>query len=395
MSQKTNLVRPVIAQIIPALHNGGVERGTIETAEAITETGWKPIVISSGGILESQLKRVGAKHINLPVNQKNPVSWVFTKSKLRKILLDENVDIVHVRSRAPAWISLPVAKSLSVPTVATIHGKFEATNLFKREYNKQMLKADEIIAISKYTKSVIERQFPKLFENLSLNVIHRGVNLSIFNPNNVTQQRIINEAERIGLPDDLPVVMLPARPTSWKGHTVLLQALSKIKHLDVAIVLLGAGDSNTRFIETLEKKSVELGLGANVRIATSTRDMPAALMLADVVAMPSTNPEPFGRIAIEAQAMGRPVVAFDHGGAMETILNGKTGWLAKPNDVYSLAQTIETALSISRVDRDKLSNLAQSIVKRQFSIKKMTKLTLEIYKKLLLKKGFSPLVLEK
>ena len=106
MSQKTNLVRPVIAQIIPALHNGGVERGTIETAEAITETGWKPIVISSGGILESQLKRVGAKHINLPVNQKNPVSWVFTKSKLRKILLDENVDIVHVRSRAPAWISL-------------------------------------------------------------------------------------------------------------------------------------------------------------------------------------------------------------------------------------------------------------------------------------------------
>ncbi len=395
MSQKTNLVRPVIAQIIPALHYGGVERGTIETAQAISNSGWKPIVISSGGMLESQLKRVGAEHFNLPVNRKNPVSWAFTKSKLSKILLKENIDIVHVRSRAPAWISLEVSKRLSISTVATIHGKFEATNLFKRVYNKQMLKADEIIAISEYTKSVIERQFPRLFENLSLNVIHRGVDLSIFNPNNVTQQRIINEAERIGLPDDLPVVMLPARPASWKGHIILLQALSKLQHLDVAIVLLGAGDSNTRFVENLEKKSVELGLGANVRIATSTRDMPAALMLADVVVMPSVNPEPFGRIAIEAQAMGRPVVAFDHGGARETILNGKTGWLARPNDVHSLAESIETALSISRVDRDNLSNLGQSRVKRQFSIKKMTKLTLEIYKKLLLKKGLSPLVLEK
>ena len=395
MAQKTNLVRPVIAQIIPALHNGGVERGTIETAQAISDYGWKPIIISSGGMLESQLKRVGAKHISLPVNQKNPLSWVFTKGKLRKILLDENIDIVHVRSRAPAWISLPIAKKLSIPTVSTIHGKFEATNLFKREYNKQMLKADEVIAISEFTKSVIERQFPKLSENLSLSVIHRGVDLSLFNPRNVTQQRIINEAERIGLPDNLPVVMLPARPSSWKGHIILLQALSKLEYLDVTVVLLGAGDSNIRFVETLEKKAVELGLGANVRIVTSTRDMPAALMLADVVVMPSVNPEPFGRIAIEAQAMGRPVVAFDHGGARETIVNGKTGWLAKPNDVKSLAQSLETALKISKVDRDKLSNAAQSLVKRKFGIKKMTKLTMEIYKRLLLKKGFSSLVLGK
>ena len=395
MSQKTNLVRPVIAQIIPALHNGGVERGTIETAQAISDAGWRPIVISSGGMLESQLKRVGAKHISLPVNKKNPLSWVFIKSKLRKILLNENTDIVHVRSRAPAWISLPVAKKLSIPTVSTIHGKFEAINMFKREYNKQMLKADEIIAISEFTKSIIERQFPKLLNNLSLHVIHRGVDLSIFNPSNVTQQRIINEADRIGLPDNLPVVMLPARPTSWKGHIILLQALSKLEYLDVTVVLLGAGDSNTRFVETLEKKAVELGLGANVRIVTSTRDMPAALMLADVVVMPSVNPEPFGRIAIEAQAMGRPVVAFDHGGARETIVNGKTGWLAKPNDVNSLAQSLETALKISKVDRDKLSNVAQSLVKRKFSIKKMTKSTLDIYRELLIEKGFSPLVLGK
>ena len=395
MSQKTNLIRPVIAQIIPALNNGGVERGTIETAQAISDVGWNPIVISSGGMLEAQLKRAGAKHFTLPVNKKNPVSWQFTKIKLQKILKGENVDIVHVRSRVPAWVGLPVAKVLAIPTVSTIHGKFEAYNLLKRAYNKQMLKADEIIAISKFTKSVIERQFPKLLPNISLNVIHRGVDTSVFNPINVTQQRIINEAERIGLPDDLPVVMLPARPSSWKGHLILLRALARLEDLQVAIVLLGAGDFNTGYAEMLEKTSVELGLGANVRITTSSRDMPAALMLADVVVMPSIHPEPFGRIAIEAQAMGRPVIAFDHGGARETILEGKTGWLAKPNDIDSLSENLKTALSISKSKRNELSNLAQSSVKRRFSVRKMTNSTLEIYRKLLLKKGFSPLVLGK
>ena len=395
MSQKTNLIRPVIAQIIPALNNGGVERGTVETAQAISDVGWNPIVISSGGMLESQLKRAGAKHFTLPVNKKNPISWQFTKIKLQKILKGENVDIVHVRSRVPAWIGLPVAKVFDIPTVSTIHGKFEAYNLLKRAYNKQMLKADEIIAISKFTKSVIERQFPKLLPNISLNVIHRGVDTSVFSPNNVTQQRIINEAERIGLPDDLPVVMLPARPSSWKGHLILLRALARLEHLQVAIVLLGAGDFNTGYAEMLEKTSVELGLGANVRITTSSRDMPAALMLADVVVMPSIHPEPFGRIAIEAQAMGRPVIAFDHGGARETILEGKTGWLAKPNDIDSLSENLKTALSISKSKRNELSDLAQSSVKRRFSVRKMTNSTLEIYRKLLLKKGFSPLVLGK
>ena len=395
MSQKTNLIRPVIVQIIPALNNGGVERGTIETAQAISDVGWNPIVISSGGMLESQLKRAGAKHFTLPVNKKNPVSWQFTKIKLQKILKGENVDIVHVRSRVPAWVGLPVAKVLAIPTVSTIHGKFEAYNLLKRAYNKQMLKADEIIAISKFTKSVIERQFPKLLPNISLNVIHRGVDTSVFNPINVTQQRIINEAERIGLPDDLPVVMLPARPSSWKGHLILLRALARLEHLKVAIVLLGAGDFNTGYAEMLEKTSVELGLGANVRITTSSRDMPAALMLADVVVMPSIHPEPFGRIAIEAQAMGRPVIAFDHGGARETIFEGKTGWLAKPNDIDSLSENLKTALSISKSKRNELSDLAQSSVKRRFSVRKMTNSTLEIYRKLLLKKGFSPLVLGK
>ena len=395
MSQKTNLIRPVIAQIIPALNYGGVERGTIETAQAISDVGWNPIVISSGGMLESQLKRAGAKHFTLPVNKKNPVSWQFTKIKLQKILKGENVDIVHVRSRVPACIGLPVAKVFDIPSVSTIHGKFEAYNLLKRAYNKQMLKADEIIAISKFTKSVIERQFPKLLPNISLNVIHRGVDTSVFNPINVTQQRIINEAERIGLPDDLPVVMLPARPSSWKGHLILLRALARLEHLQVAIVLLGAGDFNTGYAEMLEKTSVELGLGANVRITTSSRDMPAALMLADVVVMPSIHPEPFGRIAIEAQAMGRPVIAFDHGGARETILEGKTGWLAKPNDIDSLSENLKTALSISKSKRNELSNLAQSSVKRRFSVRKMTNSTLEIYRKLLLKKGFSPLVLGK
>ncbi|MBT5798732.1 MAG: glycosyltransferase family 4 protein [Alphaproteobacteria bacterium] len=395
MSQKNNLVQPVIVQVLPSLNNGGVERGTIEISHAIHKAGWKSIVISSGGILEAQLKRTGAIHYTLPVHNKNPISWAVTRSKLKKILKEENADLVHVRSRMPAWIGLPVAKMLNIPTIATIHGKFEAQNIFKRFYNRKMLTADKIIAISEYTKSVIERQFPKLSEKISLNIVHRGVDTSLFNASNVTQQRIVNEADRIGLPDDLPVVMLPARPAKWKGHVILLEALSLLKHMEIACVLMGAGDSKNGYSEFLEKKSIELGLGAHVRISTSTRDMPAALMLADVVAMPSVMPEPFGRTSIEAQAMGRPVVAFDHGGARETIAVGKTGWLAEPNNVESLAMAIEKALNLSQLERDKLSTYAQSYVKRKFSVKKMTNSTLDIYKSLLLKKGFSPLVLGK
>ncbi len=234
----------------------------------------------------------------------------------------------------PAWLALGLAKSLKIPSVATIHGKFQPASPFKKFYNGKMLEADQVIAISDYVKSVITTHYGQAAKSVPIKTIHRGVDISMFDPARVSQQRIINEMERIGLPDDMPVVMLPGRPASWKGHQALLRAASLMTDLSFSIVLLGAGDGKQGFVAELEKLAVEVGLGGRVRIAEASRDVPAALMLADVVAMPSVEPEPFGRVAVEAQAMGRPVIAFDMGGAAESILPGETGWLAPPGGYF-------------------------------------------------------------
>ena len=382
-SEADAIRQPVIAQILPALNVGGVERGTVEVAKAIIAAGGKAIVISSGGHLVAQLQRIGAIHITLPVHQKNPLKWGRVRKDLRKILSEYEVDIVHVRSRAPAWIALPVAKSLGLKTVSTIHGKFAATGFVKRLYNQKMLTSDHIIAISDYVKSLIERHYTKIDVSEKLTVIHRGVDLEYFDASVVKQGRIINEATRLALPDDKPVVMMPARPTPWKGHDILLQAVSKMENRDFTLVLLGIAAAKEKFYAQIERRVSQLGLDSVVRLAEKSIDMPAALMLADVVVMPSIEPEPFGRVAIEAQAMGRPVVAFDHGGAMESITDGKTGFLAQPNDADSLAKKIQQALALGPRQRKNFATVASEHIRNEFTISIMCQKTIAIYDALL------------
>ena len=380
---KDRLVQPVIVQILPALNRGGVERGTLETAKAIIDAGWRAVVISSGGHLVPQLQRLGATHHTLPVHTKNPLKWGLIRRQISSILKSEHADLVHVRSRVPAWIALPAAKKLNIPSVATIHSKFQAGNLFKHRYNAKMLSADRVISISHYVESVLQSQYSRHYRAEAGSVIHRGADMDQFNPENVAQSRIVREAERLKIPLDMPVIMLPARPTKWKGHDLLLDALAQREDKNFCVILLGADVQGAKFSEQLRVKALRLGLGGQVRLATASDDMPAALMLADVVAMPSTLPEPFGRVAIEAQAMGRPVVAFDHGGAVESIIDGKTGWLAVPNDVSSLADIVDKALGLSADERTEFAKTARSHAETHFSVAQMCSKTLAIYRELL------------
>ena len=383
MPKQHSITRPVIVQILPALNRGGVERGTVEIAKAVIDRGYKAVVISNGGLLESQLTRMGATVHRLPVHSKNPLKWPFIRSKLSEILRAEGADIVHVRSRAPAWIALPVAARLSLATVSTIHSKFAPKNALKHLYNRKMLKADAVIAISDFIKSIIATHYTQHKSEEDVTVIHRGVDTVVFDPASVTQQRIIREAERLNLPEEGSVVMLPARPTSWKGHEVLIRAVAALNRPDVTLLLVGAGDGPPRFIAALEQLARKTGLDGRLRIATGSNDMPAAFMLADVIAMPSTVPEPFGRVAVEAGAMGRPVVAFNHGGAVESVLDGKTGWLAKPNDVEALTNALTSALDLSQTDRARLAKRARAHITKFFSKEKMCQKTMEIYDNLL------------
>lgn len=383
MPKHHSITRPVIVQILPALNRGGVERGTVEIAKAIIDRGYKAVVISNGGLLESQLIRMGVAVHRLPVHSKNPLKWPFIRSKLSDILRAEGADIVHVRSRAPAWIALPVAARLSMATVSTIHSKFAPKNALKHLYNRKMLKADRVIAISEYIQSIIAKHFAQHKSEDDVTVIHRGVDTVVFDPTSVTQQRIIREAERLNLPEEGSVVMLPARPTSWKGHEVLIRAVAALSRPDVTLLLVGAGDGPPRFVAGLEQLARKTGLDGRLRIATGSNDMPAAFMLADVIAMPSTVPEPFGRVAVEAGAMGRPVVAFNHGGAVESVLDGKTGWLAKPNDVDDLTSALTSALDLSQTERARLAKRARAHITKFFSKEKMCQKTMEIYDNLL------------
>lgn len=385
MATRSSITKPVIVQILPALNRGGVERGTVEVADAIVKNGWKSIVISNGGLLTSQLKRVGATVYEVPVHRKNPFLWGSARRQVKRILQQEGADIVHVRSRAPAWIALPAANSLGIATVSTVHSKFAPANIFKKIYNGKMLKADRVIAISHFVENEIFTHYGKSGVAEKLSVIHRGVDLGMFDPKAVNQRRIIAEVDRLGLPDDKSIIMLPARATSWKGHEILIQALAQLPDKDAILMLLGIEDGPPAYAEKLRAMAVRYGLGGRVRIGAGSRDMPAALMLADVVAMPSIKPEPFGRVAIEALAMGRPVVAFRHGGAVESIDEGRTGWLADPLSVNSLAEALQTALSLTPRKRRALAKDARQQMTDQFSKDMMCKRTLAVYKSLLKK----------
>ena len=379
LSEADLIRQPVVMQILPALNVGGVERGTVEVARAIIEAGGKAIVVSSGGQLVSQLQRIGAVHITLPVHVKNPLKWGGIRRELRKVMIAYHVDIVHVRSRAPAWIALPAARSLNLKVISTIHGKFGATNFFKRRYNQKMLQADHVIAISHYVKNLITTHYPKAATEDKFSVIHRGVDMGYFDPTVVKQGRIINEATRLALPDDRPVVMMPARPSPWKGHHILLQAVAKMPQKNFTLVLLGIADAKPKFYDSIEVQVRRLGLESIVRLAEKSTDVPAAMMLADVIVMPSIEPEPFGRVAIEAQAMGRPVVAFNHGGATESITDGQTGFLAEPHNVDDLAEKITQALSLGPRQRKKLAQAAIAHIEGEFTITKMCDTTIAIY----------------
>ena len=375
--------RPVIVQILPALERGGVERGTIEMAQAIEKAGGRAVVISSGGPLERHILRCGGTHHTLPVHVKNPLKWSSVRRRLQQILQDENADIVHVRSRAPAWIALPVAKKLHIPTVSTVHGRFQAHSIFKRFYNGKIIKVDHVIAISKYIKQLITSQFVGVEERMT--VIHRGVDIDVFDPQAVNQTRIINFADSVALPEEMPVVMLPARPTLWKGHEVLLDALALIKDTPFICLFVGAADGKQTFIDRITKYGTGLGLEGRFRLSHAVDDMPAAMMVADVVVMPSITPEPFGRVALEAQAMGRPVVAFDHGGAAESIKHGQTGWLATPGDAENLAACIRQALELQGAERQMLADKSRAHIERSFSTTRMCNETVKIYRRILQK----------
>ena len=370
---------PVVLQVLPALGIGGVERGTVEMAEAIAASGGFALVASAGGRLVGAVERVGGRNFIVPLDTKNPFRIWRNAARLAKIIRAERVTIVHARSRAPAWSAWIACQRTGAHFVTTYHGAYQENFPLKRRYNSVMAKGERVIAISRFIAARIVAQHG--LDPARIRVIPRGVDIRVFDPDAVAGDRMAALARAWRLPDGVPVVMLPGRLAGWKGQSVLIDALARMPDLNICCVLVGSGGE--RITRRLLKQAERLGVGQKLRLVGATDDMPAALMLADVVIHASITPEAFGRVVIEAQAMGRPVIASDIGGPVETVEHGVTGWRVPPGDPAALAETLRDVLAMPLAQRQALAGVTRANVARFYTKRAMQEATLDVYEAVL------------
>jgi len=367
-----------VLQVLPRLVAGGVERGTVDVAAALVAAGWNAIVASAGGPMVRELQRAGAIHVTLPLASKNPLVIRANIARLAALITSHNVDIVHARSRAPAWSARYAAKRTGRHLVTTMHNVYGEGSALKRRYNSVMAAGERVIAISGFVAEHAMKVYGVAAERLR--VIPRGVDLLRFDPDRVTPDRLIALIKPWRLPDGVPVVLLPGRLTRWKGHHTLIEAVGQLERPDVHAVILGSGDA--RYRRELEAAVAKSPAATRFRFIEDCADIAAAYMLADVVVSASTSPEGFGRVIVEAQAMGRQVIATAHGGALETIIDGETGWFYPPGDAAALANALTYVLEQDSATRVAMARREVAHVRTHFSSALMTQRTLAVYEEL-------------
>ena len=376
------MAKATVLQILPALGPGGAERGTVEVAAALGRAGLRALVASAGGPLEHDLARAGATHVRLPLARRSPLAIWRNARALERLVRAEDVAILHARSRAPAWSALLAAGRAGRRFVTTWHGTYTETLPGKRHYNAVMAKGERVIAISRFIADHILAHAP--VDPGVIRVIPRGIDPERFDPGAVSSARIEAMTRHLAVPDGAPIVLLPGRITRWKGQMVLVETMARLARRDAVAVLLGDDQGRARFRAELDARIAALGLGGRVFFRPHVQDMPAALLLASVVVSASTDPEAFGRVVIEAQAMGRPVVASAHGGAAETIIGDETGLLVTPGDADALAHAIDTMLELDGPTALALGVRARGhVLAEGYTTAAMCAATLDVYRELL------------
>lgn len=371
-----------ILQVLPQLESGGVERGTIEITDAIRKAGMTPLVASAGGALLPHINHAGGEHITLPLDSKNPLTIYRNAQKLARLVRERGISLMHARSRAPAWSVYLASRWTGVPFITTFHGVYGTQSSFKIRYNRVMTMGERIIAVSRYVQEHVQATYGVPPEKIRL--IPRGVDLAAFGAKHVIPERLATLTRTWRLPDDnVPVIFCPGRISRIKGQHVLIEALAQLNDIPFLCIIAGKDDGHEEYRMELEEKIISSGLEGKVRLANATQYMNEAYQLSHLVVVPSVKPEAFGRIAIEAQAMGLAVVATDHGGAQETIIPNETGYLVPPDDATAMAAAIRFALERDPATVAAMGEYAKKYVGEHFTSQQMKDKTIAVYREIL------------
>lgn len=385
-----DLTGKTILQVIPTLNTGGAERTTLDIAEAITKAGGRALVASAGGLLVPELEELGGIHFQLPLDAKLRLDQLLigNVSALKKLCKSEKVDLIHARSRGPAWSAKWAADALNLPFVTTYHGIYGENNALKKAYNKVMVSGTKTIANSNYTATLIKERYNLADEKIA--VIHRGTDVEKFDPEAISEDAQNAMARIWGTSPERPTLLLLGRLTDWKGHFHAITAFEEViakASVRPQLVFAGAAQSES-YEERLRTTITEKGFDHDIHLVGHVADTPTALSLADVVLSPSTKAEAFGRSIAEAEAMAKPVIAFDHGGATETIIDNpeaaRTSWRVPLKDDAAFVAAILEALEMPSAELKLLGQRARKHIAAHFDLTQMCEKTLHVYAEVLL-----------
>jgi len=380
-----------ILQVVPRLDAGGSEQATVEIADALTRAGASALVASEGGRMATAVMQTGGEVIALPVASKNPLTILANARRLRRLIEDRKVDLVHARSRAPAWSAFLAARATGRPFITTYHGAYGSVGPLKAAYNSVMGRGDRIIANSRYTAALVAERHHVARDRIR--VIYRGIHAATFDPLMVPPGPVAKLRESWGVPPGTKVVLQAARLTGLKGHRQTIEAGSRLKREGalVGAVIIFAGDApgKAAYRQELLDLIARSGLGDKIRLVGHCHDMPAAFLASYVALVPSLVAETFGRTSVEAQAMGCPVIVSNLGALPETIVSPEqdaarfTGWLVPANDADAIADRLRLALSLTPAERAKIGQRAGARAGVEFALSQMQAKTLAVYDELL------------
>ena len=377
-----------VLQVIPKLGYGGAETGCYDIAHYLAEKECGSFIATASGELLKFVKKEKVKIIRLPVHSKNPILIIFNALALSLFIIFFKINIVHARSRAPAWSCYLACFFTRRVFVTTFHGTYNFKSKFKKFYNSIMLKAQLTIAGSNFIFSHINENYKEyLSKKKKLRVIFRGINIDYYNQKNISilkQERLINEW---GIESNKFVILMPGRLTNWKGQVKLIEALNIISEdynfTNYQAIILGSDQGRTVYKKKLINLVERYNLNKKIKFINHCKEMPLAYSLADVVVSASIEPEAFGRVAVEAQSMSKPIIASNIGGSKETILNKKSGLLYKFDDPRELAKSLNTVIQLTQEELKSMGNEGRKNITKKFDVETMCSTNLNEYKKLL------------